>query len=82
MKAYLIINKHVSTNNKPLLEGVFWKKKHAREYARQLTWKTGILNYKFLYCIKTYRSEIMSPTPGENTTSNKHFEVILHGLTL
>ena len=54
-KAFLVINKFVKANENPWIEGVFWKKKHAREYARQLIRKTGTLNYKFLYSIITYR---------------------------
>ena len=56
-KAFLIINKHVKTNEKPWIEGVFWKKKNARKYARQLIKKTGSLKYKFLYRIITYKFE-------------------------
>jgi hypothetical protein len=56
-KAFLVVNKHVKTNQNPWIEGVFFKKKHARRYAKQLIKKTGILRYKFLYRIVTYKYE-------------------------
>jgi hypothetical protein len=56
-KAFLVVNKHVKTNANPWIEGVFWKKKHARKYAKQLIKKTGTLRYKFLYRIITYKFE-------------------------
>ena len=56
-KAFLVVNKHVKTNANPWIEGVLWKKKHARKYARQLIKKTGTLRYKFLYRIITYKFE-------------------------
>jgi hypothetical protein len=54
-KAFLVVNKHVKTNETHLIEGVFWKRKHARKYAQQLIEKTGTLKYKFLYRIITYK---------------------------
>jgi len=53
-KAFLVINKHVKTQNQPLIEGVFWKRKNARKYAQQLIEKTGTLKYRFLYEIIKY----------------------------
>jgi hypothetical protein len=80
MKAFLILNKHVSASNYPLLEGVFWKRKHARAYARQLIRKTGALNYKFLYSIVTYEFEQKPFTDYNKTTSRNPFVVVLHTL--
>ena len=80
MKAYLIVNRHVKVNDDQWLEGVFWKKKNAREYARQLIWKTGSLDYKFLYSIVTYTFEQKHFGCVNNITGNKDFVVILHTL--
>jgi hypothetical protein len=80
MKAYLIVNKRVKTNNNLLLEGVFWKKKNAREYARQLIWKTGSLNYKFLYSIVIFTFEENDSGNDNPVTDKNHFKVILHTL--
>jgi len=54
MKYFLVVNKHVQTHQTHLIEGVFWKRKHARKYAQQLIEKTGTLKYKFLYRIIKY----------------------------
>ena len=62
-KAFLVINKHVKTQNQPLIEGVFWKRKNARRYAQQLIEKTGTLRYRFLYEIIKY--EFFIPAAGE-----------------
>lgn len=55
MKAFLVVNKYVKTRGQYLIEGVFWKRKHAKKYARQLIEKTGNLKYKILYKIVIYR---------------------------
>ena len=54
IKAFLVVNKHVKTNKTYLIEGVFWKRKHARKYAQQLIEKTGSIKYKLLYRIIKY----------------------------
>lgn len=55
MKAFLVINKYVKMRDQQLIEGVFWKRKNAKKYARQLIEKTGNLKYTILYKIVTYR---------------------------
>ncbi len=55
MKAFLVVNKYVKARGEHLVEGVFWKRKHARKYAQQLIEKTGSIRYKILYKIVTYR---------------------------
>ena len=54
-KAFLVVNKYVKTRGQYLIEGVFWRRKHAKRYARQLIEKTGNLKYTILYKIVTYR---------------------------
>jgi hypothetical protein len=48
-------------NKAQLIEGIFWKRKNARKYAQQLIKKTGVLNYKFLYKIITYKFKQQPP---------------------
>lgn len=55
MKAFLVINKYVKMRDQQLIEGVFWKRKNAKKYARKLIEKTGNLKYTILYKIVTYR---------------------------
>ena len=54
-KAFLVINKYVKMCDQQLIEGVFWKRKNAKRYARQLIERTGNLKYTILYKIVTRR---------------------------
>lgn len=55
MKINLVVSKYVKINEQFLVHGVFWKHKHARQFAEQLIKKKGTLNYKLLYKIITFK---------------------------
>lgn len=80
MKAYFVLNKHVKINGKAMTEGVFWRKKNARAYARQLVRKTGSLNYKFLYYVVSYTLPQTPPGDMDSASYPFQFEIILHTL--